>query len=210
MIQNIKNRIYTETKDNYNHYGEKVIKQRDLYLREWSPNNSKIAAAMKKGFNLKLKDNSNVLYVGCSSGTTLSHIADLVTKGDIVANDVSMESMVGLLSLLKIKKNIIPILSDFRILPENTGLNKEKFDFVFQDVSQKDQADVFIELVKKFLNKGGQAAISLKTRSIDSSKSPKQVLVKESEKIRKAGLKILKTIDLEPFEKEHYFLEISF
>ena len=210
MIQNIKNRIYTETKDNYNHYGEKVIKQRDLYLREWSPNNSKIAAAMKKGFNLKLKDNSNVLYVGCSSGTTLSHIADLVTKGDIVANDVSMESMVGLLSLLKIKKNIIPILSDFRVLPENTGLNKEKFDFVFQDVSQKDQADVFIELVKKFLNKGGQAAISLKTRSIDSSKSPKQVLVKESEKIRKAGLKILKTIDLEPFEKEHYFLEISF
>ena len=210
MMQTIKNRTYTETKDNYNHYGEKVIKHGNLYLREWSPNNSKISAAMKKGFKLNLKDNSNVLYVGCSSGTTLSHIADIVTKGDIITNDVSMESMIGLLSLLKIKKNIIPILSDFRTLPENKELSKEKFDFVFQDVSQKDQTDVFIEIVKKFLTKGGQAAISLKTRSIDSSKSPKQVLVKESEKIRKAGLKILKTLDLEPFEKEHYFLEISF
>jgi len=209
QIQIIKNRLYTETNDNYNHYGEKVVKERGKYLREWNPKSSKIAAALKKGFTLNLNENSKVLYVGCSTGTTLSHISDIVINGNIIANDVSPESMVSLLKLMKIKKNIIPILSDYRILTENKDLVDEKFNFIFQDVSQKDQTIIFIDIVSKFLAKGGQAAISLKTRSIDSRISPKQVLKQESEKIRAAGLRILKTLDLEPFEKDHYFLEVG-
>lgn len=210
MLQYIKDKLYTKTQDNYNHYGEKIIKQGETYLREWNPKHSKIAAAIKKGFKLNLNPNSKVLYVGCSTGTTLSHIADIVTTGDIVANDVSPESMISLIKLMKIKKNIIPILSDYRSLVKNPDLKNEKFDFIFQDVSQKDQTTVFIEIVKKFLLPKGQAAISLKTRSIDSRLSPKQVLKRECDKIRKAGLKIIKTLNLEPFEKDHYFLEVSF
>ncbi len=209
MLEVIKNRIYTKTKDNYIHYGEKIIREGTMYLREWSPDSSKIAAAIKKGFKLKLNSESNVLYVGCSTGTTLSHVTDIVVNGNIVANDISPECMISLLQLMKIKKNIIPILSDYRVLTENKELDKEKFTFIFQDVSQKDQTDIFLEILKKFLAVGGQAAISLKTRSIDSSKSPKAVLDKEVLKIKKAGFRIINTYNLEPFEKEHYFLEIS-
>ena len=208
MLMQMRGRLYTSCPAQYNHYGEKVQKKGSKYLREWNPNKSKIAAAIKKGFNLNLENNSSVLYVGCSTGTTLSHIADIVTKGKIIANDISAESMLSLIPLLRIKTNISPVLDDYKKLVD-LDVIKGNYDFVFQDVSQKDQVDVFIDIVKEFLSSSGQGAISLKTRSIDSTKTPKQVLNQSIEKIKRSGLRIINTYDLEPFEKEHYFLEVK-
>ena len=82
-----------------------------------------------------------------------------------------------------------------------------KFDFVFQDVAQKNMVEIFIENIKLFA-KNGLHAIALKTSSIDSTKTPKQVLDLSLIKLNKAKIKVEKIIDLTPFEKNHYFIVV--
>ena len=47
--------------------------------RVWNPFRSKIAASIVGGIgNIYMKPGSKVLYIGGASGTTVSHVADLV------------------------------------------------------------------------------------------------------------------------------------
>ena len=55
-------------------YGEELI-QEDVEYRIWNPRRSKLAAALLNGLgNLDLEETSKVLYLGASTGTTVSHI----------------------------------------------------------------------------------------------------------------------------------------
>jgi rRNA 2'-O-methyltransferase fibrillarin len=50
-----------------------------LEYRVWNPFRSKIAAAIVGGVdNLYIKPGSKVLYLGAASGTTVSHVSDIV------------------------------------------------------------------------------------------------------------------------------------
>ena len=69
-------------------YGEELI-QEDVEYRIWNPRRSKLAAALLNGLkNLELDDASKVLYLGASTGTTVSHISDIVTEGRILCSRI--------------------------------------------------------------------------------------------------------------------------
>src|SRR3712207_1248379 len=65
----------------HNIYGEKLVKYEDEEYRIWDPFRSKLAAALKKGMkNMPIKNGSKVLYLGASTGTTVSHVSDIDRK----------------------------------------------------------------------------------------------------------------------------------
>lgn len=203
----IKDKIYTKSTDNLKWYGEEVIKKENYYLREWSPFSSKISAAIKKGYNLPDLKNTNILYLGCSSGTTVSHLSDLSPK-IIVGVDISSQSMLSFLELSKKRNNIYPLMFDAFRIDECDLLKNTKFEYIFQDVSQKNMIAIFINAFKNFANKDSFGAISLKTNSIDTTKKPKEVLDISLKELQKEKINVLKVIDLNPFEKNHYFIII--
>ncbi|PIU22541.1 MAG: fibrillarin [Candidatus Diapherotrites archaeon CG08_land_8_20_14_0_20_30_16] len=202
----IKDKLYTKCKDGLKWYGEQVIKQDNYYLREWSPFSSKISAAIKKGFVLPDLQNKEILYLGASTGTTVSHLSDLQAKA-IIGVDISSFTMLPFLELSQKRDNIFPLLFDAGHLEDCLLLHTVKFDFVFQDIAQKNMVETFIDNIKLFA-KPGIHAIALKTNSIDTTKTPKQVLDLSLRKLQDAKIKVDKIIDLNPFEKNHYFIVV--
>lgn len=200
----MKDKLYTKCSDGLKWYDEVVIKQDKYYLREWSPFSSKISAAMKKGFQLPDLQNKEILYLGSSTGTTVSHLSDLLAK-IIIGVDIASVTMLPFLELCKKRENIVPLLFDAGHLEECSLLKGTKFDFVFQDIAQKNMVETFIDNIKLFA-KPGIHAIVLKTNSVDSTKLPKQVLDLSLKKLNDAKIKVEKIIDLNPFEKNHYFI----
>lgn len=202
----VKDRLYTKCNDKLQWYDEVVIKQDNYYLREWSPFSSKISAGIKKGFVLPDLQNKDVLYLGSSTGTTVSHLSDLQAKV-IIGVDIASVTMLPFLELVKKRENVFPLLWDAGHLEECELLNGARFDFVFQDIAQKNMVETFIDNIKLFA-KPGIHAIALKASSIDSTKNSKQVLDLSLKKLHDAKIKVEKIIDLTPFEKNHYFIVV--
>jgi|GEM_PF-132981 len=204
----IRGRLYSISKDGLQWYGEIVKKSKGEWLREWDAKKSKIAAAIKKGFRFNLTDQS-VLYLGSSTGTTVSHISDLTTN-TIVGVDIAPIVMREFLLLSEKRHNIIPLLYDASKLSECELLKEQKFDLVFEDIAQRNMVEIFIENFKVFSKPSGEGWLSLKTRSIDSTVPSERVYNQAIQKIQNAGLNVKKTFNLEPFEKEHYFIVVGF
>ena len=75
-------------------YDEKLIQDGEAEYRVWNPRRSKLSAALLNGLSgMKLEENSKVLYLGASTGTTVSHISDILTDGLIYAVEFSPVSM---------------------------------------------------------------------------------------------------------------------
>ena len=72
-------------------YNEKLIKVKGIEYRTWDPFRSKLAASIFNGLNdfpFKLK--SDILYLGVSTGTTVSHISDIISNtGTIISTDIT-------------------------------------------------------------------------------------------------------------------------
>lgn len=90
--------------------GEKVE------YRVWNPFRSKLAAAIVGGIeNIYMQPGSKVLYLGAASGTTVSHVADLVgPEGAVYAVEFSKRSGRDLVNMAKKRTNVIPIIEDAR------------------------------------------------------------------------------------------------
>jgi rRNA 2'-O-methyltransferase fibrillarin len=84
--------------------------------RVWNPFRSKIASAIVGGIrNIYMKPGSKVLYLGGASGTTVSHVADLVgPTGCVYAVEFSKRSGRDLVNMAKKRTNVIPIIEDAR------------------------------------------------------------------------------------------------
>ena len=146
-----------------------------------------------------------ILYLGASTGTTPSHISDIVERdGIIYAVEFSMRSMRDLIPLARARKNIAPILADAR-LPENYAQLVEKVDLVYCDVAQPDQSEIIMRNAKVFLKPQGWMMIAVKARSINVAKKPNQIYTEERAKLSKM-FNILEQIDLNPLEKDHCFM----
>ena len=65
-------------------YGEKKVSidgdgGEKIEYRVWNPFRSKLAAAILGGIdNIHMRPGSKVLYLGAASGTTVSHVSDIV------------------------------------------------------------------------------------------------------------------------------------
>ncbi len=203
--------IYSDGRKNYTEnlvkgkkvYGEKILKIKGKEFREWNPFRSKLGAGLKKGIPSPLKQGMKVLYLGAAEGTTISHISDIIKeKGIIIGIDVSARVMQKLVELSEQRENLIPYLEDANNIEQTKKeIGEIEFDFLFQDISQKNQTQIFLNNAKTFLKKGKKAMISIKARSI-SQKSSKQILNEEKNKLEKEFL-IKKTVFLEPFQKDH-------
>ncbi|VVB59322.1 Fibrillarin-like rRNA/tRNA 2'-O-methyltransferase [uncultured archaeon] len=186
-------------------YGERIIRKGKEEWRVWDPTSSKLGAALVKGLkNFPIKKGMKILYLGASTGTTVSHISDIVEHdGIIYAVEFSSRSMRDLIPLAKQRKNIAPILDDAR-LPENYAALIEKADLVYCDVAQPDQSEIIMRNAKVFLKPQGWMMIAIKARSINVAKNPKQIYSEERQKLSKM-FNILEQIDLQPLEKDHAF-----
>jgi len=190
-------------------YNEKLVKCKDKELRSWNPYRSKLAAAILNGFKFEIKANSKILYLGAATGTTVSHISDIVKESVIYSIEYSPIAIKLLLKLSEKRKNVIPILSDANH-PDDYRLIVPTVDLVYQDISQRNQAEIFIENIYKFLKVDGKAIIMVKARSIDVSLKPEKVYDMVCTKLKENKLKIIEKIDLRPFEKDHAAIIVSF
>ena len=197
-------------------YDEKLIQEEINGVKEeyriWNPRRSKLSAALLNGLEkLNLENNSKVLYLGASTGTTVSHISDIVTEGVIYAVEFSPVSMKKLVRLSQNRENILPILAD--ATKPKYYLNKvEQVDLVYCDVAQAKQSELFINNMNLFLKEEGQGLITIKARSIDVVQKPKKIFKDEANKIKSKGYSIIEKIKLEPYEKDHvaFLVEKSF
>ena len=178
-------------------YGERKYGE----YREWIPTRSKLSAAIIKGLRPKIKEDTKILYLGAASGTTVSHLSDIVEDGVIYAVEYSAKPFVKFLELAKERRNIVPLLEDAR-KPENYSGIVEKVDFIYQDIAQRDQIDIFIKNAEFFLKKGGIGIIMVKARSIDSTLEPEKIL-KNVEKELKRKFDLLSKIDIQSYHKDH-------
>ncbi|HEX6561970.1 MAG TPA: fibrillarin-like rRNA/tRNA 2'-O-methyltransferase [Nitrososphaera sp.] len=186
-------------------YGEKLVKQGGEEYRLWDPFRSKLAGALKKGLkNLPIKNGTKVLYLGASTGTTVSHVSDIVGNSGIVfavepATRVARELIENVASK---RKNVVPVLEDAR-KPNSYFSVFGKVDVVYCDIAQPDQTDIAIANCNAYLKPGGIMLLLVKTQSIDVTRDPNAVIAQEAKKLEKAGFKIDQILKLEPFDKDH-------
>ena len=104
--------------------------------RVWNPFRSKIASAIVGGIrNIYMKPGSKVLYLGGASGTTCSHVADLVgPTGCVYAVEFSKRSGRDLVNMAKKRTNVIPIIEDARH-PQKYRMLMPMVDVIFADVA---------------------------------------------------------------------------
>lgn len=185
-------------------YKEKLVKKKGIEYRIWDPFRSKLAAAIMNGLEeFPLKEKSTVLYLGVSTGTTISHISDIVgPQGTIFG--VEHASRVARDFLDRVashRKNIIPIIQDAR-QPKQYFAVYGKVDVVYVDIAQPDQTEIAISNCKIYLNNGGYLFLVIKTRSIDVTKEPKKIIECEIKKLQ-PFFQVIQVIDLFPYDKDH-------
>ena len=82
---------------------------------------------------------SKVLYLGAASGTSVSHVSDIVgPEGAVYAVEFSHRSGRDLVNMAKKRPNVIPIIEDARH-PQKYRMLVPMVDVVFADVAQPDQ-----------------------------------------------------------------------
>jgi fibrillarin-like pre-rRNA processing protein len=187
-------------------YDERLVNQDGIEYREWNPFKSKLAAAIMKGCpNTGIRKGSKVLYLGASTGTTPSHISDIVGKeGFVFALDFAPRVVRELVFLCEIRENMAPLLEDAAQPDTYKEKVPKEFDIVYQDIAQRNQSDIFLKNCKLFLKKGGYGLLAVKARSIDVSKEPREIFKRVRQEIEKE-LTIIDERKLEPFEKDHIF-----
>jgi len=188
-------------------FDEEIIRIDKKEFRIWDHNRSKAAAAIKKGIKeFPIKENSKILYLGAAHGYTPSFFSSIVSKGIIYAVEFSERCFNELLPLCEKYKNIVPILADAR-KPEVYAWI-EKVDIVYIDVAQPDEIEIFIRNCKEFLKKDGYGMIAVKSRSIDVTKSPREIYKEALKKLEK-DFELIDWKTLDPYEKAHAFIVVK-
>ncbi|XP_070823361.1 rRNA 2'-O-methyltransferase fibrillarin [Chaetodon trifascialis] len=189
-------------------YGEKRISVEEgeakIEYRAWNPFRSKLAAAILGGVDqIHIKPGAKVMYLGAASGTTVSHVSDIVgPEGLVYAVEFSHRSGRDLLNVAKKRTNIIPIIEDARH-PHKYRMLVGMVDVIFADVAQPDQTRIVALNAHNFLKNGGHFVISIKANCIDSTAAPEAVFASEVKKMSAENMKPQEQLTLEPYERDH-------
>ena len=186
-------------------YGEEIVRAGDEEYRVWDPFRSKLAAAILKGLGeIPFKQKSNVLYLGAASGTTVSHVSDIVgLHGKVFCVEFAQRSFRDLVNnVSKNRINTVPIFEDARFPSRYRSLVSD-VDSVYCDIAQPDQARILAENLDTFLKKEDEFLMAIKARSIDVTKDPNAIFRQETEILKKRGYTIEEMVRLDPFEKDH-------
>ncbi|XP_024522774.1 mediator of RNA polymerase II transcription subunit 36a [Selaginella moellendorffii] len=189
-------------------YGEKRITVEadgeKVEYRVWNPFRSKLAAAVLGGVdNIWIKPGSRVLYLGAASGTTVSHVSDVIgPTGIVYAVEFSHRCGRDLVNMAKKRTNVIPIIEDARH-PARYRMLVGMVDVIFADVAQPDQARIIALNAHSFLKADGKFVMSIKANCIDSTAPPEAVFAQEVAKLQQEKFKPYEQVTLEPFERDH-------
>jgi len=186
-------------------YDEQLVKHRGVEYRVWDPFRSKLAAAVFKGLGtIPIQPGHKVLYLGAASGTTASHVSDVVGEGGhVYCVEFAPRAIRELVdNVCTFRANMSPILADAR-LPENYSNLVGKVDDIYCDIAQPQQAKVLADNADSFLIDNGWVMLSIKARSIDVTKEPSTVYRREMETLKARRFRIREVVHLEPYDKAH-------
>ena len=185
-------------------YGERLIHYNDIEYREWDPFRSKLAAlVLDNPISNLFSEDMNCLYLGASSGTTVSHLSDILHSGVIFAVEFSERSMRQLIQNTSKRGNVIPIPGDARY-PETYGRYIfTEVDLIYQDVAQPRQSKIALAHCNYYMKEGGLLVIAIKSQSIDSIKKSELIYSQEEKILENGGYEIVERIDIHKYAANH-------
>jgi fibrillarin-like pre-rRNA processing protein len=185
-------------------YGERLFKLEDVEYREWNAFRSKLAGALLNGLaDQPISEGDKILYLGVASGTTASHISDIIgSKGRIYGLDIAPRVMREFIMVAEVRKNLYPILADAR-KPQEYRHVVELVDGIYADIAQPEQASIVADNADMFLKDGGYLLLAIKARSIDVTKEPSEIYKREINTLKERGFEIVSVVHLEPYDKDH-------
>jgi len=189
-----------------NVYGERLIRFEGVEYRVWDAFRSKLAGAILKGLQtVPIFPGHKVLYLGAASGTTPSHISDIVgEKGHVYCVEFAQRSLRELVTnVCAFRLNMSPFLSDARIPQKYNMFISGKVDDIYCDIAQPEQAKVLADNADFFLKTGGWVMLAVKSQSIDVTRVPSEIYQQEAMVLKKRGFRVEQTVDLEPYDKAH-------
>lgn len=193
-------------------YGERLFRIGGEEYRAWIPYRSKLAAAILKGVKeIFLKPGSRVLYLGTATGTTASHVSDIIGEGGVLYGvDFAPRVMMQFKKNVADKRpNVVAIYADAR-KPAAYASVVGEVDLIYCDVAQPEQAKILADNARLMLRRGGHGMIAVKARSIDSVEEPEVVYRREIEVLERNGFKPVETINLEPYERDHVLVVVEY
>ncbi|MEZ0345421.1 MAG: fibrillarin-like rRNA/tRNA 2'-O-methyltransferase [Infirmifilum sp.] len=189
-------------------YGEQLITIEGKEYRIWNPYRSKLAGAIMKGLKINpIQPGTKVLYLGVASGTTPSHVSDIIGPNGILYG-VEFAPRVMREFIEKVanhRTNVIPLLADARF-PSKYAHIVEAVDVVYADIAQPFQSKYVADNADMFLKKGGWIMMAIKAMSIDVTKAPSETYKREMDHLEQRGYKVQESLHLEPYDEAHAFL----
>lgn len=187
-------------------YGERLRFRDDDVWRGVDPTRSKLGAALCRGLReLPIAPGASVLYLGGASGTTASHVADLVgRRGAVYAVEKSPRPFQRLLDVARRWPNLYPVLADVRD-PRSYLPWVPPVDALYLDVAQPEQPEIALEHARLFLRRGGGLLFALKVPSLrrrDGGPDP----VEATRRTLSRVFDLAPPLGLEPFHRGHVML----
>ncbi|MEM0368192.1 MAG: fibrillarin-like rRNA/tRNA 2'-O-methyltransferase [Desulfurococcaceae archaeon] len=192
-------------------YGERLFKYENVEYREWNAYRSKLAGALMNGLlEQPISEGDRILYLGVASGTTASHISDIIgQRGRIYGLDVAPRVLREFIMVAEVRKNLFPILGDAR-KPQEYRHVVETVDGIYADIAQPEQAAIVADNADMFLKNDGYLLIAIKARSIDVTKEPSEIYRREVNTLKERGFEIIDVVHLEPYDKDHAMIYARF
>lgn len=187
-------------------YGERLIKFEGVEYRVWDAFRSKLAGSILKGLKtVPIVPGSKVLYLGAASGTTPSHVSDIVGEnGYVYCVEFAQRSLRELITnVVAYRSNMSPFLADARMPQKYAMFIPSKVDTIYCDVATSEQAKVLADNADVLLKAGGWVMQAVKSQSIDVSKAPEEIYRQEARILENRNFRIDQIIDLEPYDKAH-------
>lgn len=208
LVFSDRGRLYTESScPGKRIYGERLFSLSGKEYREWDPRRSKLSAYLTVGGKeFPFRKNSKVLYLGASSGTTPSHVADICSGGKVYCVEFAQRMFRDLVGTCETRPAMMPILGD-ATKPEEYAMFADEVDVVYQDVAQKRQAGILCDNMDAFDAEHGMVAV--KARSEDVTASPESIFKAAEQVIRDRGFRIDDVKLLGPYEKDHAMIVVS-
>ncbi len=200
-------------------YGESLRNFSGTEFRRWDPTRSKLGAALvrtRRAPELLLpEEGTTVLYLGAGHGTSISHLHDHLCgaendlSGRLVAVDLAPRCLRELTHMAKSRPGLVPVLGDARKHAAWGVLLPRKVNWLFQDVAQAGQVDIFIAACRRFLERNGTGLLSLKAASERWTGEGEEALFTSVEQtLETSGFEVEERIELAGYEDNHVLFAV--
>ena len=194
---------FTKALDDLRFYREYRVLWRGEEYRYWNPHRSKWGIHITRNLVRDLvRPDISILYLGAATGSSVSHLADVVVEGSIYAVEFSAISFGRLRILGERRSQVFPLLFDAS-RPGSYQDLVPSVDLLYMDISQPNQFEIFKKNAELFLKESGTGLFVLKERSISISKKASVIQETVERQIPETGMVVVQKYDLLPYDKDH-------